>query len=123
MEGGCMRANLLCHEVSLTVGCLLVRVGVPHGGILPVAWELVQMGHVGCKGEGEKKLLCPLQLCQNNINSPNICFIVAGSIQVRRENEKDILKSGSSEKFIGDYSVCAVTSNFTLKKTTTFKPY
>lgn len=72
----------------------------------------------------QEKLLRPLQLRQNNINSPNICFIVAGSIQVNHENkEKAILKSGSLEKFIGDYNVCAVTNNFTLQKTTTFKPY
>lgn len=75
------------------------------------------------KNPPNPKLLCPLQLCQNNINSPNICFIVARSIQVSQENkEKNILKSDSLEKFIGDY-VYAVTNNFTLKKTTTFKPY
>lgn len=54
MEGGCMRANLPCREASLTVGCLLVRVGVPHGGTLLVAWELVYIGYLGCKEEGEK---------------------------------------------------------------------
>ena len=76
------------------------------------------------KRKEKKKLLCLLQIHQNSINSPNICFIVAGSNQIGHENkEKDILKSGSLEKFIGDYSARAVTNNFISKKTTTFKPY
>lgn len=59
----------------------------------------------------ERKLLCPLQLCENSINSPNICFIVACSIQVGHENEKNILKTSHLEKFFGDYNVCAVTTD------------
>lgn len=56
------------------------------------------------RGKEKKKLLCPLQLCQNDINSPNICFIVASSIPVSHGNKKkSILISGSLEKFIGDY--------------------
>lgn len=55
-----------------------------------------------------RKTPCPLQLCQNNINSPNICFIVACSIQVGHENEKNILRTSNLEKFFGDYNVCAV---------------
>lgn len=51
-------------------------------------------------------------------------FHSSGFYQVSHENkEKGILKSGSLEKFIGDYNVCAMASNFTLKKTTTFKSY
>lgn len=76
------------------------------------------------KEEKEKIILCPFQLQWKYTNSPNICFIVTGSIQVNHENkEKDILKSGSLEKFIDDYNICAVTNNCTFKKTTTFKPY
>lgn len=70
----------------------------------------------------EEKLLCLLQLCQNSINSPNICFIVPCSIQVGHENEKNIFKTSHLEKFFGDYNVCAVTNDFTLRKTATFKP-
>lgn len=61
----------------------------------------------------KKTLLCAFQLYQNKINSPNVCFVVAGSIQVSHEiMEKDTLKSGSFEKFIGDYIVCTVTISF-----------
>ena len=87
---------------------------------MQLVWRTIQL----LKTNKEKKIFCAFQLYQNKVNSPNVCFVVAGSIQVSHEiMEKDTFKSGSFEKFIGDYIVCTVTNNFILKKMTIFKPY
>lgn len=78
--------------------------------------------HERIRKKKRRKTPYPLQLCQNNINSPNICFIVACSIQVGHENEKNNLRTSHLQKFFGDYNVCAGTNDFTLKKTAAFKP-